>query len=246
MMRKPPAQPVNGLIDGLMLLQELATREEPVSCTELAKELGMETTRMNRLLKTLDYLGMADRTADRRYQAGPGIHLVAAQAIGQSKLLQAAARSMDSISCPGCTKALGVLWRDKVSYFFHKAPDVSFVDAIGRHAAYPASRSSIGMALLSELEPFEIDALYEGRAVPGFASRREFDAELETTRARGYGRLAGPEPSHLSIAFRIAGPTQAAAAVSGIMDARAEKMITEALASAVKDIERQMNRAKGI
>jgi len=243
-MRKPPAQPVNGLIDGLMLLQELATREEPVSCTELAKELGMETTRMNRLLKTLDFLGMADRTQDRRYQAGPGIHLLAAQTIGQSKLLQVAAAEMDKIEAKGCIKALGVLWRDKVSYFFHKGPETSFVEAIGRHVAYPASRSSIGMALLSELEPFEIEELYESRAIPGFASRRDFEAELEATRARGYGRLE-TSPGTVSLAFRIPGSTQAAASISGPLKHDSETKATEALASAAKEIELQMNRAKG-
>ncbi|MGN0869976.1 MAG: helix-turn-helix domain-containing protein, partial [Victivallales bacterium] len=58
-MNELPAQKVDGLIDGMALLEELATHKEPVAGLELAKKLGMSPVRVNRLLKTFAYLGYA-------------------------------------------------------------------------------------------------------------------------------------------------------------------------------------------
>jgi DNA-binding IclR family transcriptional regulator len=235
-MRKAPAQPVNGLIDGLRLLQELATREGAVSGSELAREMGMETTRMNRLLKTLDYLGMADRTPDRRYQAGPGVHVLAAQALSKSKLLQAAAPRLEAIEAPDCIKALGVLWHDKVSYLMHKGPGMGFLESLGRIHAYQATRSSLGMALLAKLEDEELEALYAKREeIPGFKSFKSLRLELEATRKRGYGRLE-TSPGTISLAVAIGSPAKGAAAVSGKMDAAFERKTIQALSSASEEI----------
>lgn len=239
-MRKLPAQPVNGLVDGLRLLQELAVREEPVSGLELARELGVEPTRMNRLLKTLDYLGMADRTPDRRYQAGPGVHVLAAQAMSKSKLLRFSAKRLEAISAPGCIKALGVLWSDKVSYLFHKGPGADLLSSLGGHKTYAATMSSIGMALLAELEEAELDALYAGKPTPGFASLDALKRELEQGRARGYGRLE-TSPKNLSVAIVIGSPAKGAAAISGPLSPEAEREAVEALRAACSEIAFEMS-----
>ncbi len=239
-MRKAPAQPVNGLVDGLRLLQELAIREEPVSGLELAKEMGIEPTRMNRLLKTLDYIGMADRTPDRRYQAGPGIHVLAAQALSKSKLLQIAAPRLEAIDAPGCIKALGVLWHDKVSYLMHKAPDADLLESLGRIKAYQATRSSIGVALLARLDGLELEELYKGREIPGFESLKALEKELELVRERGYGRLE-TSSGILSVAFVVGEKAQAAAAISGNEVFLREKELCGSLALACADIEKAIS-----
>ena len=59
-MNQLPAQKVDGLIDGMRLLEELAAHKEPVAGLVLARKLGMSPVRVNRLLKTFAYLMRPD------------------------------------------------------------------------------------------------------------------------------------------------------------------------------------------
>src|SRR5690348_18426155 len=79
------SQPNQSLIDGIATLQALATSSEPAGCRELARRLGIDATKVNRLLKTLAYLGIARQTADRKYAPGPGMHVLAAQSLFASR-----------------------------------------------------------------------------------------------------------------------------------------------------------------
>ena len=87
------AQPNKSLIDGITTLQALATSPDPVGCRELARRLDIDPIKVNRLLKTLAYLGIARQTADRKYTAGPGMHVLAAQSLFASGLIRRALRS---------------------------------------------------------------------------------------------------------------------------------------------------------
>ena len=82
------AQPNKSLIDGITTLQALATSPDPVGCRELARRLDIDPIKVNRLLKTLAYLGIARQTADRKYTAGPGMHVLAAQSLFASGLIR--------------------------------------------------------------------------------------------------------------------------------------------------------------
>ena len=114
-----PAQPNRSLIDGLACLQALAGTSGAVGCRELGRRLGLETTRVNRLLKTLAALGLAAQGQDRKYRPGPGIHVLAAQALFGSGLLRRAIDPLEDLHRFGLTVALGVLWRDHVAYLYH-------------------------------------------------------------------------------------------------------------------------------
>ncbi len=92
-----PAQPNRSLADGMTVLLQLVSAREPVGSRELARELGFEPTRVNRLLGTLAQLGLAARTADRKYAAGPGIHVMAALSLTGSRLLKAARPWMEQL-----------------------------------------------------------------------------------------------------------------------------------------------------
>jgi len=58
-----PAQPNLSLINGLTCLQELIASPSLVGSRELARRLGLEPTRVNRLLGTLAQLGLAEPSA---------------------------------------------------------------------------------------------------------------------------------------------------------------------------------------
>jgi DNA-binding IclR family transcriptional regulator len=164
-MEKLPAQPIKGLQDGIIVLQQLANSREPVSSLELSNELGIEKTRVNRILKTLTYLGIAYRTTSRKYSSGPGMHVLAAQSLAASGLFHTSVRHLEDLSVLGHITALGVLWRDKVSYLFHHSPGTPFQEAIGRTQLYPATQSSLGMVLMAQKSDKEIFDLYKNNCI---------------------------------------------------------------------------------
>ena len=148
------------LIDGIATLQELALASEPVGSRELARRLNMDTTRVNRLLRTLEYLGIARQNQKRKYSAGPGMHVLAAQSLFASGLLRTAIEPLNKLRKFGYMVAMGVIWRDHVSYLVHALPNMEITEGIGRIGLYPASAGGVGLALLAKQTDEEISEVY--------------------------------------------------------------------------------------
>lgn len=238
MRTRPNAQPNQSLIDGIATLQALATSPEPIGCRELARRLGFEPTRVNRLLKTLAYLGIARQTANRKYTSGPGMHVLAAQALFASGLVRRALPVLEGLRRFGHTVALGVLWRDSVSYLYHAPPGVSTSDALGRIGLYPASTGGIGMALLAELDDAQVRDLYPGDAPPGFASIDTLLSALQTVREQGYARVRiGGQGDQHTVALPVGAPSHSAIGVYGWIPQESEAAIVAALREAAEEIQ---------
>jgi len=213
-MKELPAQPVKGLQDGIMVLQQLANMREPVSGLELSRELGIEKTRVNRILKTLTSLGIAYRTASRKYASGPGMHVLAAQSLSASGLFRASIKHLEELDKLGHTIALGVLWRDKVSYLFHHSPGTSFQEGIGKISLFNATNSSLGMTLLSEKSDEDIFAIFKDKKDLGkYAGTKELLNKICEIRRDGYAALENNEG--FTIAVTIGTPAYAAIGISG-------------------------------
>ena len=148
-----PAQPNVSLINGLACLQELVAADAPIGSRVLARRLGLEPTRVNRLLGTLAQLGLAEQDAERKYRPGPGVHVLAAQSLRGSRLLRAALPVIRTLDAGGGRVALGVLWRDQVCYLYHGDPRRPLEAGIGGHELYPADQSSIGAVLRAAQAP---------------------------------------------------------------------------------------------
>lgn len=204
---RPPAQPNQSLIDGLECLEAIALADRPVGNRELARQLGLEPTRVNRLLGTLAYLGVAQRNADRKYAPGPGLHVLAAMGLRGSGLLKQALPVIRELQAkrPELSVALGVLWRRHVCYLYHGRGGRPVEEGIGGHALYPVEISSIGRALLAHLEPAGVRARFADAPPRGFTLGKLL-AELRAVRRQGYARHEG----HTSVAVAI-GPTPVAA-----------------------------------
>lgn len=199
---------MSGLIDGLEVLRELAISREALSCKHISEKLGFEMTRINRILKTLDYMGLAYRDKSRHYLAGPGIHVLAVQSMIGSGLLRRALPVLEGLGKYKLTVALGVLWRDSVSYLYHNsAARLNTFDAIGSLAVHPAETSSIGIALLSELDDEDISILYKEREAP-------FNA-IHKCRADGFSCIVNSK-EQFSLAVKLGNPAYGAIALSGI------------------------------
>lgn len=228
------AQPNQSLIDGISTLQVLASSQEPIGGREIARRVGLDPTKVNRLLKTLSYLGIARQTANRKYTAGPGMHVLAAQSLFASGLIQRALPVLESLQRYGHTVALGVLWNDSVSYLFHAPPGMEAARGLGRIGLLPASTSGIGLALLSELDDEQVARIYEDKEIPRFPGGiAELLEKLAEIRRLGYARIQVPdERGHHVLAVTTGDPAHAGLALSGWIPESANESLVAALKEA--------------
>jgi len=238
MRAKPNAQPNQSLIDGIATLQALATSPEPVGCRELARRLDADPTKINRLLKTLAYLGIARQTANRKYTAGAGMHVLAAQSLFASGLINRALPVLEGLRRFGHTVALGVLWGDSVSYLFHAPPGIEASRGLGRIGLLPATTSGIGMVLLSELDDDEVRDTYRDKDIPMFPEGIEqLLAKLAEVRRLGYARVhVADERDHHVVAVSTGDPAHAGIALSGWIPEAATEPLVAALREAAPEI----------
>jgi len=238
MRAKPNAQPNQSLIDGIATLQALASAPEPIGCRELARQLDANPTRVNRLLKTLAYLGIARQTADRKYTAGPGMHVLAAQSLFASGLIRRALPVLEDLRRFGHTVAMGVLWNDSVSYLFHAPPGLEAAKGLGRIGLLPATTSGIGIVLLSQMSDDEVRELYDGVEIPMFpAGVDSLLATLAQTREQGYARVhVADDRDHHIVAIAMGDPVHAGIAMSGWIPEAATTELVAALRQAAVEI----------
>lgn len=212
--RELPAQPNQSLMGGLQCLEMLVAQDRPIGCRELATLLGLETTRVNRLLKTLTALGIAERTAGRQYQPGAGVHVLAAMSLHASTLMRAALRHLPALQrqWPGFSIALGVLWRGRVCYLYYGREGQPMGEVLGYTYLYPAENSSIGRVLLSSHPDDEVKRMLRTRLIPPYDSDRDqaLLAELAAVRKRGFAMVEGP-----SIGVPVGKPPLAGLAAAG-------------------------------
>lgn len=227
--RRLPAQPNRSLIDGLSVLQALASAGGPVGSREMARLLSLEPTRVNRLLKTLAALGAARQRDDRRYEPGPGMHVLAAQAMFGSGLLRRAVPVLQELRERDLSVALGVLWRRHVAYLVHARPRQPIAEGLGRAGLYPAEHSSIGIVLLSAQRDAELRSLYADGAPPW--------RDIRAARKVGYALLhPDSREDTLAVAIGAAAP-YAGIALAGAIDNRRAAKLLPALRDAAQRIE---------
>ncbi len=231
------AQPNQSLIDGIATLQALATSPEPIGCRELARRIGLDPTKVNRLLKTLTFLGIARQTANRKYTAGSGMHVLAAQSLFASGLIHRALPALERLRRYGHTVALGVLWNDNVSYLFHAPPGLEAARGLGRIGLLPATTSGIGIALLSELENEQVVNIYRDREIPRFDGIDQLLAKLEEVRRLGYARVhVADDRDHHVVAVSTGDPAHAGVALSGWIPESATAELVLALQDTAQEI----------
>lgn len=144
------SQPNQSLIDGIRCLQYLVSSDRAIGCRELARLMGINTTRANRLLMTMASIGLTMQDEQRRYLPGPGIHALAAQSIRGSALFSRALPILERHAPRDIVVALGVLWEDQIIYIWHSVPGSQTTQALAGYRMLPAWQSVIGMALLAD------------------------------------------------------------------------------------------------
>jgi len=209
------SQPNQSLIDGIRCLQYLVSSGRAIGCRELARLMGINTTRVNRLLMTMASIGLTMQDDHRRYLPGPGIHALAAQAIRGSALFSQALPLLESYAPKDIVVAMGVLWEDQVIYIYHSEPGSQMSQALAGFHMLPAWQSVIGMSLLAaesdeELQKRFVDEQWRQLA-PHIAQQREF-GRVVWHHGDGEVSMAKPLGAH-SAALAFAGMWQADDAV---------------------------------
>jgi DNA-binding IclR family transcriptional regulator len=235
-MAKTPAQPNRSVQDGLECLWQLVAEARPVGSRELARMMEMEPTRANRMLGTLAAMGLAAQTPDRKYVAGPGIHVLAAMSLRGSHLLDAAGRPMQKlVENTGGRVALGVLWRRRVCYLFHGRPDRAPLASVAGHNLYPAERSSIGKVLLAA----HTEDVIKERFAEQDVDVAQLLTELREVRRLGYA-VNREDGRAQSIAVAVGRPAVAGLAVMCDVTDQNRNELLAALGRAVDSIEENM------
>jgi DNA-binding IclR family transcriptional regulator len=236
---KLPAQPNLSLIGGIECLQAVTGSDTPLGSREVARLLGLEHTRVNRLLGTLCFLGLLEKTPERKYAPGSAIHVLAAQSLRASRLLPAALPFLQDIISKDFIVAMGVLWRRQVCYLFYATPGGVLETALGNHGLYPAESSGLGHLLLSEKPPEYLPNHFQSDLY--CLPKSLYDKllkEIGQARSQGYASLE-TSPGVTSLAVGIGAPAQAALAFSGKMSAEEKPRLLQLLRDTAKKIAAQ-------
>ena len=210
-----PSQPNQSIIDGFRCLQHVVTEEKPVGVTELAAGLGLEVTRVHRLLRTLSHLGMIVQTEGRKYGPGPAISILAAQTLHATRFGERALPELERLARATRKKvAFGVLWERSVSYLYHGGGPRGWHQAIGGHELWPATKSGLGIAILATLSDQELKARFGRDPIPGFKDLRALQAVMEKTRRQGYAFIS-TEGSQATLAVALENSPSLAVGMTG-------------------------------
>ncbi|EGU57774.1 hypothetical protein VINI7043_24267 [Vibrio nigripulchritudo ATCC 27043] len=200
------SQPNQSLIDGIRCFQELTTSDTPLGNKELAERLDINVVRVNRLLRTLKSIGMAEQNAQKKYMPGPAVHLLAAQSFHSSVLFRSATSVAIRTNYTDRTLAIGVLWKDMVVYMYHAKADQSPAEGLGGYHIYHVSQSSIGQVLLADLDDEEIESRIAHWTEP---QKAQIQSQIKQIRADGYILHQDEQQAVVNIAssFSIEGAT---------------------------------------
>jgi DNA-binding IclR family transcriptional regulator len=249
-----PSQPNRSVLNALTCLQQVIGHDGPIGSREAARQLGMEESRVRRLLHTLAGIGLLSRDDRARYRPGPGLHVLATQSLRASRLLPLAIPHLNRLRDAGCDiAALAVLWQGQVSYLVHAEHQQRAEDGIVSHDYHPATHSSLGHILLAHAEDRteQLKALKRsGRADDltrkghGADLSRGVPAMLADAKRRGYAHLIYPN-GLVSVAVAIGVPPIASIGVArkGMTARDVEAMVTR-LTGIANDITERLSAPK--
>lgn len=245
-----PRYPLTSVGNALQLLFMFRDREE-LRVSDVSTHLNVANSTAHRLLAMLQYHDLVQQIGSRVYVAGPA-------------LLEAGLAVMNSVDVRVHARSFLVDLHTRFDETVHLADlvgrDVRFLDAIEGtqtlrvvervNALMPAHSTSVGKALLAELDESELDKLFVNddafvsMTSATIRSREALNADLEVVRDRGYATSDGEsEVGVASVAIAIRTPDGGVigalnvAAPSTRMSAQRRREIGKALIEAAEGFE---------
>lgn len=169
----------------LALLLILMLRDNgSLTISGAADDLGVAPSTIHRSISMLVYRGFATRSESRTYLPGPAISSTSLVPGVGSELIEATADHLTALAAEsGETCNLQVLSGNK-THFLYSAEGSNLVRVGPRRGqVMPADENSGGLAILAELSPGELRALYPTMQDEAFEELRR---TLHRTRTRGF------------------------------------------------------------
>ena len=211
-----PSQPNRSIIDGLACLQVIVTSAQPIGTKQIAESLNFDVTRVNRLLKTFAHLGMIQQVEGRKYTSGPGVHLLAAQALQGSGLLPSLTPLLKPLRQFDMSISVGTRWNHQICYLLHSSPEKEFIEGLGAARVMPAFGSVIGIALIAELNDPELKNFLSQESFDNSGTKAEvFKEALKETKKNGYALLERESPGDSAVSIALPWEKSVAIALSG-------------------------------
>lgn len=209
-----PKQPNHSIIDGIRCLQAVVSHERAMGISEVAKELGLEITKVHRLLRTLTHMGLIEQTKGRKYTSGSALPVLAAQTLHAIHFAGAPIKILNELfKSTGLVVALGVRWQRQVSYLYHLEPGEQMQEGVANYRTWPAEISGLGVAMLAHLSDEEIRALYMNHTIQHFTTDELLEL-IRETRRNGYCYLF-PTNGSRTLAIRMRNNPNMALGIAG-------------------------------
>ncbi|MGH3496052.1 MAG: IclR family transcriptional regulator [Nocardioidaceae bacterium] len=226
----------------LDLLEALATAEQPLGVTALARQTGLPIGTIHRLLSTLLQRGFVRQDGSRAYAPGPSLFRV-----GQRNVRRWAAPAgpylARLVEVSGETANLAVLEGDYIVYVAQvPSPHrLRMFAEVGRHVT--AHSTAVGKVLLADLPPASVQGVVRRVGLPTHTPRTisavpDLMRELDKVRADGWAMDAEEEELGVrcvAVPVREAGRVVASLSVSGPA-ARFDSVELGALVEQMQDV----------
>lgn len=184
---------VASLAKGLNVLAICAAEGRNLRIVDIATMTGLPTPTVFRLLKTLEAEGYVEQVDTGRFRPGPAALGLGYQLTRSHGLVVVASEPLRRLAnATGSTVNLAVLTGINVLYLIRIRGDDLLTANIEVGSQVPAACTSLGKALLANLQPAELkkslrsvrlDACQGPRAIKTIA---ELEADLNTVRERGW------------------------------------------------------------
>lgn len=184
---------VEALYQGMAVLRVFDGEHSGLTLTEIAQKLGWSRTKPYRYVYTLEQMGyLVRQEGSKRYRPTSLTMTLGYSYLSGLSLLELAQPVLDRLkNALGASVHMGILEQGEVVYI--ASARVSVVPAVNIHVGsrVPPHVTSLGRALLSEMDDDQIDALIGKAELPASTPRSitepaAFRQMLKTSREQGY------------------------------------------------------------
>jgi IclR family transcriptional regulator, acetate operon repressor len=186
-----PGYPISSVGNALRLLL-LFREHQSVRLTEASDYLGVAHSTAHRLLAMLIQYGFVRRDSSRAYSPGPMLAEIGLAVVQKMDVRKQARPFLETLAGQfGETVHLTVLEGNLVRYLDAVESDRTLRVTARTGQLQPANCTSAGKALLAELSPEQVRALYPSEELPAetrhsLNSRRALERALDKIRKQGY------------------------------------------------------------
>ncbi|MGQ0652835.1 MAG: IclR family transcriptional regulator [Betaproteobacteria bacterium] len=180
--KKRERRGIQSIETGVPLLEALERAAGPLALKELSAAAGLDPSSAHRYLASFVRCGLAVQGADSRYDVGPLALRLGLAALQRSDPVQATERALPALVAATGFTALLAVWSNRGPTIVHWQRNSNLVTSLNLGSVLPATRSSMGRALLAFLPAGMTADVLAQEARREKPDREWLDRELERAR----------------------------------------------------------------